>query len=212
MFLVKFLFVAKIVFFFQHIYHSELENQVDSIKTALTMKIARRAMVASRQKSIPSCPRTIEEVVALLESQSLPDMYNDMYLTTVFHDQRDATGAVARKHAIVLVNRAVLEDVFRTCKWFAMDGTFKVTPRVANELSDRAAQLLTISTDYHGKAVVVFVVVMQSRKMPLYKKVFRAIKLENPDFNPGQMMSDYERAMRNGFLKSYPTARLFGCR
>jgi hypothetical protein len=60
--------------------------------------------------------------------------------------------------------------------------------------------------------VLLFSIIMTSRKIGLYRKVFKFLKEKVPNFKPPQMMADYERAMRNAFKSVYPTSRLFGCR
>jgi len=82
----------------------------------------------------------------------------------------------------------------------------------STSFNDRASQVLTITADYHGGVVVLFVVIMQCRKRPLYTKVFRSIKTSQPDFTPAQLMTDYEKAMRRAFSNVYPDSRLYGCR
>lgn len=93
-----------------------------------------------------------------------------------------------------------------------MDGTFRITPRAGNVLDVRASQVLLITADYHGKVVVLFTVIMTSRKVGLYRKVFKFLKDKVPNFRPPQMMADYEKAMRNAFKEVFPMARLYGCR
>lgn len=195
----------------QHIFTLETQHECEFVRANLTFKVAKRAMITARQASIPVCPATIVELIQSLDHQRYPPLYQDMYLDSVHHDFRTAEGSV-RKHAIILVNKPVLDDVKRTCLWYSMDATFKTTPRVSNDLNDRAAQVLIITADYHGSAVVVFVAVMQGRKTPLYKKVFQSIKAAHPTFEPAQMMSDYEKSMRRGFRGIYPDSKMYGCR
>ncbi len=123
-----------------------------------------------------------------------------------------ATRSSSKKYAIILVNNDCLEDVLRSSTWFAMDGTFRTTPRTGNVLDLRASQVLHITADYHGSVVLLFSVVMTSRKVGLYKKVFKFIKSQIPGFKPPQIMADYERAMRSAFKSVFPTSRVFGCR
>lgn len=96
--------------------------------------------------------------------------------------------------------------------FFSMDGTFRTTPRPGNVLDVRASQVLHITADYHGKIVVLFSVIMTSRKIGLYRKVFKFIKKEVPNFKPPLMMADYEKAMRNAFKSVFSSTRLLGCR
>ena len=73
-------------------------------------------------------------------------------------------------------------------------------------------KVFNILADYHGKAVCVFNVVMTCRKFKLYKRVLEKIRDCFPSFNPQQLMADYDSAMRRGLKKTYPDARLLGCR
>lgn len=200
-------------FALQTIYNRETQHESEYVKSNLTFAIAQRAMKAARLKAIPSCSGNIDQVIADFDEGRVDEFYQEMYLGSVHHDfrRRDQQGT-SRKHAMIFVNRSIMEDVQRTCNWFSMDGTFKITPKISNDLNDRAAQVLIIATDYHGSIAVLFLVVMQSRKLPLYKKVFRFIKNSAPSFQPAQMMSDFERAMRKGFRFAFIESRLYGCR
>ena len=93
-----------------------------------------------------------------------------------------------------------------------MDGTFRVVPQHGNYLNLRASQVFNILADYNGHALCVFTIVMTSRKLPLYRKVFGLIADKFPNFKPTTMMSDFEPAMRKAFKERYIAARLYGCR
>lgn len=178
------------------------------------MRRAKRMMERARKKSVPTNPASVRDLISMFEHSQVIRLYQDLYLGYVYHDfpSRRSPGERCRKFALIFKNPPVLADVYRTCTFFAMDGTFKTTPRLGNEFSDRASQILLVTADYHGKIVVLFVIVMQCRKRALYKKVFRAIKFHEPQFEPAQMMSDFERSMRHSFREVYPDARSFGCR
>lgn len=171
-------------------------------------------MERARKKFIPVCPPTIREVVESFEEGRNGSLYQEMYVGHVYHDfqSRASPGERKRRYALLFCNKPVLDDVYRTCTFFSMDGTFRTTPMVSTDLSDRAAQILIITADYHGKVAVVFVVVMQCRKRALYRKVYKALRSKEPRFEPIMMMSDFERAMRRSFLEIYPDCRLYGCR
>ena len=93
-----------------------------------------------------------------------------------------------------------------------MDATFKIVPRQGAVFNMRSAQVFNIIADYNGHAVILFTVVMTSRRLQLYLKVMDVIKLHYPDFNPPQMMADYETAMRAAFKSRFPSSKLYGCR
>ena len=66
--------------------------------------------------------------------------------------------------------------------------------------------------DYLGSPVSLFSVVMTSKKHALYRKVFAKIKMKFPDFNPPNLMSDYEWATRSALKSVFPRSRVWGCR
>jgi hypothetical protein len=72
--------------------------------------------------------------------------------------------------------------------------------------------VLNILGDYHGNAVAVFTIIMESRSVALYRKVLDLLKSVFPEFQPKQLMADYEAAMRKAVKVTFPTTRLYGCR
>ena len=71
---------------FQNIYNDELANKADAIRAELTFKTARRAVAHARKSSIPSGPNSIEEVIAGLEAGTYPELYQNMYVGSVYTD------------------------------------------------------------------------------------------------------------------------------
>jgi len=53
---------------------------------------------------------------------------------------------------------------------------------------------------------------MTSRKVGLYKAVFKKIAEKLPAFKPHQIMADFEASMRKAILSVFPDTKLFGCR
>ena len=62
-------------------------DQPDPVRAALTFQSARRSMVEARKKSIPPAPSTLEEIIAGLEANQYPPLYQDMYLGSVHVDK-----------------------------------------------------------------------------------------------------------------------------
>ena len=113
--------------------------------------------------------------------------------------------------ALIFVNRygtTTIDD----CSWFSMDGTFKIVPRQGQIFNLRSSQVFNIIADYNGHAILLFTVVMTSRRLALYEKVLDVIKTHFPNFKPLQMMADFEVAMRTAFISRFPSSRLYGCR
>ena len=74
--------------FLQVIYNETMMDQPDPVRAALTFQSARRSMVEARKKSIPPAPSTLEEIIAGLEANQYPPLYQDMYLGYVHHDRK----------------------------------------------------------------------------------------------------------------------------
>ena len=72
----------------QVIYNETMTDQPDDVRSALTFQSARQAMKVSRKKSIPPCPSTLEEIIAGLDTNQYPPLYQDMYIGTVHHDRK----------------------------------------------------------------------------------------------------------------------------
>ena len=117
-----------------------------------------------------------------------------------------------RKLAMIFVNKEATGPTMNESIWFSVDGTFKIVPRQGNTSNDRASQVLNILADYNGHAVLLFTIVMTSRRVQLYEKVLDFIKMKYPNFKPAQLMADYEASMRNALKSRFPSARLYGCR
>ena len=52
-----------------------------------------------------------------------------------------ADDSTTRMHAVILVNKPVMSSATRDCSWFSMDGTFKIVPKEARQLSARGSQV-----------------------------------------------------------------------
>lgn len=73
-------------------------------------------------------------------------------------------------------------------------------------------QVFSLVADFMGKAVCVFTAIMTSRKYRLYFKLFKKLREVFPNFNPSNIMSDYEASMRKALKDVFPNIRLLGCR
>lgn len=66
--------------------------------------------------------------------------------------------------------------------------------------------------DYQGQVICFLVVVMTTRKVSLYKKVFQKIHALFPSLSPQFVMADYEIGLRKSVILVFPEARVLGCR
>ena len=114
--------------------------------------------------------------------------------------------------ALIFVNKRSAGPAIEDCSWFSVDGTFKIVPRQGQVFNLRSAQVLNIIADYNGHAVLLFTVVMTSRRLALYEKVLDVIKHHYPHFKPLQLMADYELALRTALKSRFPSSKLYGCR
>ena len=97
-----------------------------------------------------------------------------------------------RNHAIALVNRQIVDPATKDASSWFIDGTFRIVPRQGRVLNLRSSQVLNILADFNGSAIVVFTIIMTSRKVGLYRKVLELLKMKFPDFEPKQLVyGDY---------------------
>lgn len=121
-------------------------------------------------------------------------------------------GSEQPQHAIILQNKDVIEECCLTSTDYFVDATFRVCPKHQNIFNVRSAQVLNIFAERDGHAILMFAVIMTTKKLALYEKVLEVIKQHYPILKPKTMMSDYEAAMRKAFKKKFPGSRMLGCR
>ena len=121
-------------------------------------------------------------------------------------------GRSVRNHAIALVNRQIVDPATKDASCWFVDGTFRIVPRQGRVLNLRSSQVLNILADYNGSAIVVFTIIMTSRKVALYRRVLEMLKMVFPSFDPKQLMADYEGSLRKAIKAAFPRTRLYGCR
>ena len=121
-------------------------------------------------------------------------------------------GRSVRNHAIALVNRQIVDPATKDASSWFVDGTFRIVPRQGRVLNLRSSQVLNILADFNGSAIVVFTIIMTSRKVGLYRKVLELLKMKFPNFEPKQLMADYEGSLRKAIKEAFPRTRLYGCR
>ncbi|CAF1296683.1 unnamed protein product [Adineta steineri] len=85
-----------------------------------------------------------------------------------------------------------------------LDGTFDVVPELY-------FQLYTIHVQYLGHILPAVYVLLPGKKQILYKNMFKELKNLVPDFDPLNVMIDFERASMNAIKNLFPTTVLNGC-
>jgi hypothetical protein len=139
-----------------------------------------------------------------------------MYRNVVEHENNKEIviplGSSMCHHAIILANKKVVTECCDSSTDFFMDGTFRICPKQGNILNVRSSQVFNVLTERNGHGLLLFSVIMTSRKLALYERVFQKIKEHYPTFNPPNMMADFEASMRKAFKKKFPASRLLGCR
>ncbi|CAF1314959.1 unnamed protein product, partial [Didymodactylos carnosus] len=85
-----------------------------------------------------------------------------------------------------------------------LDGTFDVVPELY-------FQLYTIHVTYLNHILPAVYVLLPGKKQCLYKTMFKELKNLVPDFDPLNVMIDFERATINVIKSLFPTTVLNGC-
>ncbi|CAM4949605.1 unnamed protein product, partial [Rotaria socialis] len=83
-------------------------------------------------------------------------------------------------------------------------GTFSVVPELY-------FQLYTIHVEYLHHILPTVYVLLPGKKQCLYREMLRQIKNLLPNFDPPNVMIDFERASMTAISKSFPVSNLSGC-
>jgi len=78
-------------------------------------------------------------------------------------------------------------------------------------LKVRSSQVLNLVAEYGSATVSVVTVVMSCRKVALYRAIYSHFKTSFPEFDPKQLMADWEPSLRKAAAESWPNARVLGC-
>ncbi|CAF1103796.1 unnamed protein product [Rotaria sp. Silwood1] len=85
-----------------------------------------------------------------------------------------------------------------------LDGTFDVVPELY-------FQLYTIHVKYLDHILPAVYILLPGKKQRLYKAMLQEIKNLVPNFDPPNVMIDFERASMNAIKSLFPTSNLNGC-
>lgn len=115
----------------------------ENAKAKLPYERCKKAIKDARNRSIPTCPPTLHEVIPKLEAGEYPEMYQKQYLGSVHWDQKiQGRSEKVRQSAIILGDAELFNKVIREATFYFADGTFKVTCRQARVLSLRSSQVM----------------------------------------------------------------------
>lgn len=94
-------------------------------------------------------------------------------------------------------------------KLFFSDGTFKVAPSPYKQLYTVHGDLG--SDDEHTRVVPCIYALLPNKQQGTYERMFKAIKLNIPNFEPVLMKIDFETAAINAIKTIYPKVTVSGC-
>jgi len=169
-------------------------------------------MCESRTRNIPTCPKDLGAAIEMLRRGECPSAINEIYIDDISWEERLTPSTVKNHHALLIGDKELFKRVASEANFFFADATFGCTPQQARTISGRGAQVFNLLADFHGESVCILSSVMTSRKFPAYKRLLWKLKEIFPDFQPANIMSDYEPALRKAITKEYPETRLLGCR
>lgn len=91
-----------------------------------------------------------------------------------------------------------------TCSVWASDGTFKVTPLIFT-------QLYTIHGMKNGKTFPLVYYLLPNKSKKIYKKALKALKDLIDQYEPDEIIFDFELAFIKTFCKLFPRVHVHGC-
>ncbi|CAF3392651.1 unnamed protein product [Rotaria socialis] len=94
--------------------------------------------------------------------------------------------------------------ILENANYIYLDGTFSVVPELY-------FQLYTIHATYFSHIIPVVYILLTGKKQRLYKEMFQQIKNLIPNFDPPNIMIDYERATINEIKKQFPSSNVSVC-
>ncbi|CAF4545542.1 unnamed protein product, partial [Rotaria socialis] len=94
--------------------------------------------------------------------------------------------------------------ILENANYIYLDGTFSVVPELY-------FQLYTIHATYLSHIIPVVYILLTGKKQRLYKEIFQQIKNLIPNFDPPNIMIDYERATINEIKKQFPSSNVSVC-
>lgn len=103
---------------------------------------------------------------------------------------------------IFLFSNNQLKGIARASTHFQMDGTFSKAPKIYNDGIANHGQLLTIQAKHNGILIPVFYILMKSKTVTQYERVFDILSgLEL--FAPTSIMSDLETALMSAIQRKF---------
>jgi len=138
-----------LVLLFQAIYDEEISAEGFDAAEVLTKETARKAMQEARVSAIPPCPNSMADAVQKLSDGTLPAKIQDLYLDHVTWTEKK--GSRSTQHfGVLLGDRELFNKVANVSTFTFADGTFKITPRTARNVSARGAQVIAYLSDYQS--------------------------------------------------------------
>ncbi|CAF3498212.1 unnamed protein product, partial [Rotaria sp. Silwood2] len=112
------------------------------------------------------------------------------------------SGSIYQRILIFSTKRQL--KILENANYIYLDGTFSV-------VTELYFQLYTIHATYLSHILPVVYILLPGKKQRLYKEMFQQIKNSIPNFDPPNIMIDYERATINEIQKQFPSSNLSRC-
>lgn len=116
----------------------------------------------------------------------------------LIHDSQDG------KNRIIAFSTTKNLKLLKKCSIWLSDGTFKVVPVIFS-------QLYTLHGLYKGKVLPLVYFLLPNKKKKVYKSALNVIKNNIEDYEPSEILIDFEPAFIKSFNKLFPSTRIKCC-
>jgi hypothetical protein len=152
--------------------------------------------VQNKRKLASGAPNDPNNLINLL----IPDNYR---ITSNGEKFLYYDSGLEEERILIFTTNKFLNHLSQSKHWYS-DGTFKVVPKLFN-------QLFTIHALNYQTIIPTIYALMPNRRTDTYIRVFEAIKNLKPDLNPKSILTDFELSSIKAFNTSFPRAAKRGC-
>ncbi|CAF3046448.1 unnamed protein product, partial [Rotaria sp. Silwood2] len=168
------------------------DNAISSLPNLLNLKRNVRR-IRQRSENPLSLPTTRDSIV--IDPQYIITARNRIFL-------HFNSGPIDQRILIFSTKRQL--KILENANYIYLVGTFSVVPELY-------FQLYIIHATYLSHILPVVYILLPGKKQRLYKEMFQQIKNLISNFDPSNIMIDYERATINEIKKQFPSSKLSGC-
>ncbi|CAG0918881.1 unnamed protein product [Notodromas monacha] len=157
-----------------------------------------------RRLNQPRNPRTPAEAMAMLQA---PNKFSHIYRGSVENGGGVAVVFGSQSHLNTILENIALDPTI--CTTIFVDATFGIVPKMKEQ---KFYELLFVQVQYRNIAVPLFGALMTGKTEELYTEVLKFIAAQWPEFQPAEIMVDFEKALHNATKAAWPLAGVHGCR